>query len=152
MTIRDPRDTIRSILNRVNAPGDLDDLDAEHYRRMRPLWEALIKCPWLEIEPGNYVERLAGRWARAASLYLDHRDAIVLARFEDFLADKAGTIARLADQLGVAPARSIADKLDTQYQPPGDRTIGWRAFFGPENLAALEARCRGPARALGYMT
>lgn len=149
MVMRDPRDNIRSILNRLELPGDLDALDPGAYRRMRPLWEAILKSPWLDAR-GNYVERLADRWARGARVYLDAREAITLIRFEDFLADKKGAITGLADRLDIAKAGRIDDKLDTRYQPPGDRSVGWREFFGP-NLAAIEARCAEEARALGYM-
>lgn len=149
MVMRDPRDNIRSILNRLRLPGDLEQLDPEAYERMRPLWEAILKSPWLDVE-GNYVERLAGRWAAAARVYIDHADAIELIRFEDFLADKMGAIAALADRLEIERRGRIEDKLDTPFQPPGDRSVGWRAFFGA-NLHRLESRSAAEARALGYM-
>jgi hypothetical protein len=148
MVVRDPRDNIRSILNRLELPGDLDELDPAAYRRMRPLWEAILKSSWLDV-PGNYVERLAGRWAQAARVYLEHADAMELIRFEDFLADKQGTIAELAARLGIEPRGRIEDKLDRRFQPPGDRSVDLRRFFGA-NLARLEAHCVGGALALGY--
>ena len=149
MVVRDPRDNIRSILNRLGLPGDRAELPPEAYRSMRPLWEAILRSPWLGIEPGNYVERLASRWSLAADAYLEHASDIELIRYEDFLADKAAAIAGLADRLGIVRRASIEDKLDTRYQPPGDRDVGWGAFFGP-NLAPLERRCSTAARALGY--
>ena len=149
MVLRDPRDNIRSILNRLELPGDLDELDPDAYRRMRPLWEAILKSPWLDAE-GNYVERLADRWALGARVYLDHSHAIELIRFEDFVADKQGAITDLAARLDVPKSGRIEDKLETRYQPPGDRTVTWRDFFGA-NLPAIEARCAVEARALGYL-
>lgn len=150
MVMRDPRDNIRSILNRLDLPGDRESLDPEDYRRMRPLWEAIINSPWLDVPEGNYVERLASRWALGARAYLDHPDAMELIRFEDFAADKMGAIRGLAERLGVERRRRIEDQLDRRFQPPGDRSVGWRAFFGA-NLPRLEARCATEARALGYM-
>ena len=150
MVVRDPRDTIRSILNRVGVPGDRQDIGPREYHAMRPLWEATIRSPWLDLGSGNYVERLAARWAEAARVYLDHRSRIQLIRFEDFLADKMGAITRLADALGVEQRGRIEDQLDRPFQPPGDRSVGWRAFFGA-NLPRLESRCATEARALGYM-
>lgn len=150
MVMRDPRDNIRSILNRLGLPGDLDHLDPEAYRRMRPLWEAILKSPWLDVE-GNYVERLADRWATGARVYLHHQEGIELIRYEDFVADKRGAITGLAERLGVEKRGHIENKLDTRFQPPGDRNVGWREFFGPSNLRAIEARCSEEARALGYM-
>lgn len=149
MVMRDPRDNIRSILNRLDLPGDLERLDPGAYRHMRPLWEAILESPWLDVD-GNYVERLAGRWARGARAYLDHADEMALIRFEDFLADKSRAITALADALGVERRGRFEDQLDRRFQPPGDRSVGWRAFFGA-NLARLEARCAAEARALGYV-
>jgi hypothetical protein len=150
MVMRDPRDTIRSILNRVGVPGDRDDLGPDDYHAMRPLWEATIRSPWLDLGAGNYVELLAGRWAEAARIYLEHRSEMHLIRYEDFTADKMGAIEDLARRLGVPQAGRIEDRLDTRFQPPGDRNVGWRDFFGP-NLPALERRCEAEARALGYL-
>lgn len=152
MVMRDPRDNIRSILNRLGLPGDLDDIGPDEYRGMRPLWEGILKSPWLPVEGSSYVERLASRWALGAGVYLDHEETIELIRYEDFVEDKMGAMAELAERLGVA-ARSgrIEEKLDTRFQPPGDRSVGWLEFFGRGNLAAIERICRDAAGALGYM-
>lgn len=150
MVMRDPRDNIRSILNRLDLPGDLEDIGPEAYRTMRPLWEAILKSPWLPVEGSTYIERLASRWALGAGVYLEHEDAIELIRYEDFVADKKGAIAGLADRLDVRRTGSIEPRLDTRFQPPGDRSVGWLEFFGPANLDAIERICRAEARALGY--
>lgn len=150
MVMRDPRDNIRSILNRLGLPGDLSDLEASHYRRMRPLWEGILKSPWLPVEGETYIERLASRWSLGADVYLDNRAAMELIRYEDFTADKMGAVTGLAERLGLAEAGRIADKLDTRYQPPGDRSVGWLEFFGRSNLSAIERICAPAARELGY--
>lgn len=149
MVVRDPRANIRSILNRLKLPGDLPDIGPDDYRSMRPLWEGILKSPWLNVE-GSYVERLAGRWASGARVYLQNRGAIELIRYEDFVADKMGAIAGLATRLDVENRGRIEGKLDTRFQPPGDRTVGWREFFGDRNLAAIERLTEPEARALGY--
>lgn len=151
MVVRDPRDNIRSILNRLGLEGDRDELSPADYRRMRPLWEAILQSPWLDVE-GGYVHRLAARWSLGAGLYLRHRDRMQLIRYEDFLADKRGAIEGLAARLGVPQAGDIQDKLDTRYQPRGDRDADWLDFFGRENLEIIESVCVKEARALGYMT
>lgn len=150
MVVRDPRDNIRSILNRLDLPGDLEDIGPEAYRTMRPLWEAILKSPWLPIEGSTYIERLASRWALGAGVYLEHEGPIELIRYEDFMADKKGAIAALADRLDVRRTGSIEQRLDTRFQPPGDRSVGWLEFFGPANLDAIERICGAEARALGY--
>lgn len=150
MVVRDPRDNIRSILDRLDLPGDAEEIDAAAYRRMRPLWRAILRSPWLDVGAGNYVERLAGRWLRGAEVYLRNRAAIELIRYEDFLADKAGAIAGLADRLGLERRGRIANKLDRRYQPRGNRGVSWEDFFGRRNLRAIERICRPGATELGY--
>ena len=150
LVVRDPRDTIRSILNRLELPGDLDELRPEHYQRMRPLWQAIIDAPWLDVGTGNYVERLARRWSLAARVGLDHPDAVERIRFEDFLQDKAGAIAELAGRLGIERRAEIESRVDRPFQPPGDRSVAWSDFFGRANLAAIERICEPESRALGY--
>ena len=150
VVVRDPRDTIRSILNRLDLPGDLDELEPEHYQRMRPLWRAIIDGPWLDVGDGNYVERLARRWALAARVALDHGDAVERIRFEDFLRDKTGAIAELAGRLDIERRSEIAGQVDRPFQPAGDRSVAWLDFFGPANLTAIERACEAESRVLGY--
>lgn len=150
MVVRDPRANIRSILNRLDLPGDLADIGPREYGRMRPLWEAMIESPWLEVGDGGYVEKLAWRWALGARVYLEHEAEMSLIRYEDFEADKAGAIGRLAEELGLAHRRDIADAVDRRFQPAGDRKVGWLEFFGGANLESIERICGAEARALGY--
>lgn len=150
MVMRDPRDNIRSILNRLGLRGDLEDLEESAYREMRPLWEAILKNRDADAGGETYIERLASRWSVGARVYLDHADEMELIRYEDFLADKAGAVAGLAGRLGLEKRGRIEDKLERRYQPPGDRAADWTEFFGPGNLAAIERITRDEALALGY--
>ncbi len=149
MVVRDPRDNIRSILDRLDLPGDRADVDPAR-RDLRPLWRAVLDSPWLETGDGPYVERLARRWSIAARVYLEHTESMELVRYEDFRADKAGAIAGLADRLGLERRGRIEDKLDRSYQRRGRREADWRDYFGPDNLRTIEATCATEARALGY--
>jgi hypothetical protein len=75
---------------------------------------------------------------------------MVLIRYEDFLEDKTGEIARLAERLGLARINDISDKVDTQYQPRGNRGIDWHTFFGEGNLKRIERICSDRMHLLGY--
>lgn len=149
MVVRDPRDTLRSVLDRLDLPGDHEELDLSRHE-MRPLWRAILEGRWLERPDGNYVERLAARWSVAASIYLEHADDVELIRYEDFMRDKAGAIVELAGRLGLARRGRIEGKLDRRYQPKGRSDAAWTDFFGPANLRAIERVCKEEARALGY--
>lgn len=149
MVVRDPRDTVRSVLDRLDLPGDREELDLSRYE-MRPLWRAILEGRWLDLPDGNYVERLAARWSLAASVYREHADEIELIRYEDFMRDKAGAIVELADRLGLERRGRIEDKVDRRYQPKGRSGVVWEDFFGTANLRAIERLCKEEARALGY--
>ncbi|MDJ0705406.1 MAG: sulfotransferase [Leptolyngbyaceae cyanobacterium MO_188.B28] len=132
--IRDPRDTIRSFLNRRGIPGNLDKLSdfkgSEVQIGRRPV-----------IPGNNYIEKLANRWNLAAETYINHQDNFSLIRYEDFVQDKIRVIGDLAKDLGLNQLNDIAGDLNIQYQPIGDKNIGWLEFFGPVNLRQIETIC-----------
>jgi hypothetical protein len=150
LLIRDPRDNIRSILNRLALPGHLERLERPYHGVHARAWNLYLDGRWLGLDAETYVEVLAERWNLAADIYLAQREAMVLIRYEDFLRDKAGQIARLAERLGLPAVRDIRHAVDRQYQPRGDRHVSWDDFFGPRNLVRIEQRCGARMAALGY--
>ena len=150
MIVRDPRDNIRSILDRLRLPGHLERLGPGWECNANDLWRLVVDGTWAGIGGQTYVESLAARWSRIADAYLDHPESFVLVRYEDFLADKEGTVTDLAVRLGLPLRNSIADAVDTQFQPRGNRTVGWSEFFGPDNLARIEGICGERLVAFGY--
>ncbi len=150
MVMRDPRDNLRSILNRLKLPGNLPDLSPEVIAEMIPAWRLIIDGRWLGLKGDNYIERLAARWDLIASTYLAHANRMVLIKYDDFVKDKAGAIQGLAQALGREPGHDISDKVDVQYQSRGDRGVKWLDFFGAENLARIERVCSVRMQALGY--
>jgi hypothetical protein len=151
MVMRDPRDNLRSILNRLKLPGNLPDLSPEVMAEMIPAWKLIVDGRWLGLRGDNYIERLGARWDLIASTYLAHSDRMVLIKYEDFMKDKAATIMGLARALGRQPRHDISDKVDVQYQSRGDRDVKWVDFFGPNNLARLERICAVRMAAFGYV-
>lgn len=144
--IRDPRDTIRSILNRLGIPGNLDKLQSTE----GIAWQSMIAGRNPDVIGDNYIERLANRWNLAADTYISHGEEISLIRYEDFVLDKSGAISNLASQVGLTPIHNIADKINIQYQPRSDRTISWPTFFGIDNLRRIEAICSDRMNYFGY--
>ncbi len=148
--MRDPRDNIRSILNRLNLPGDLRELDAERLRRVPRAWQHVIDGRWLGLKGNHYVDMLAERWNLISGIHLTHCKSVVSIRYEDFVADKVGEIGRLADALGLARERDISDHVDVAFQPRGDRGVRWETFFGLDNLSRIERVCGERMPAEGY--
>ncbi|MHC5024947.1 MAG: sulfotransferase domain-containing protein, partial [Planctomycetota bacterium] len=87
MIVRDPRDTIRSVLNRVGLPGDLPAIPADRLDDLPPGRRLLLDNRWLGCTSPHYVGQLAERWNLFADVYLDQADAFILVRYEDFCAD-----------------------------------------------------------------
>jgi len=146
---RDPRDNLRSLLDRVGVRGDLESLPADH-ALPNPGWRLVLDSSWRGIPGEHYIERLAHRWCFCAEVYLRNAGSMTLCRYEDFDADKSGTIARLAGELGLPLEADVSERLGYPFQPPGDRSRAWVDFFGGDNLARIEAICAQGMRALGY--
>ncbi|MEO8175179.1 MAG: sulfotransferase [Sphingomicrobium sp.] len=143
MIVRDPRDNIRSVLNRMAVPGDLNDLSPAMIRNIHGGWRWHFDEPWLlDLKGANYIELSANRWNLATDVYRTHSDRMLLVRYEDFMLDKVGSIGKLAKQLGLLVIKDIAANSERQFQPQGkDRGKSWSEFFGPRNLAIIERVC-----------
>jgi hypothetical protein len=150
LVVRDPRDNIRSILNRVGARGDLDELDLGTLAPCNPTWGPVLDGTWLGIHGDNYIERLANRWNAIADLYFRYADNMQLIRFEDFITHKRASIAGLASELGLLQKRDITSAVDVQFQPRGNREISWSTFYGERNLLRIEELCGSLARRFAY--
>ncbi|MFC0525285.1 sulfotransferase [Pontibacillus salicampi] len=152
--IRDPRDNIRSILNRVKLEGDLDRIDdpeSQHKLAQAPKdWERVIDSRWMGVPGDNYIEWMSYRWNWATDLYKKHADNMILIRYEDFSKDKEGQIKQLAEQLGLSAVNDISDKVDIQYQPAGNKKVDKKEFFGEANLKRIESICEERMEEFGY--
>lgn len=148
LVIRDPRDTLRSILDRLDVPGDRPDNPAE-LERLGPGWRGLFEgCARGE----HYIDVLTERWleaTRAGEALAGKRLRTI--RYEDFVADKAGGIRGLATALEMPTGRDIASLVDHDFQPRGRRRdTSWEAFFGPKNLQRIVSRAGPTMRDHGY--
>jgi hypothetical protein len=151
--VRDPRDNIRSILNRLNLPGNLEN-ENQHpqYVDISPEWKLVVNGRWLGLSGENYIELLSERWNLMSQIYLKNAPTIEMIRYEDFLKNKRQSIENLAAKLALGVKFDISDKVNVQYQPKGDRSVTWLDFFGKENLARLERRCKNMMEHFGYKT
>lgn len=148
--VRDPRDNLRSILQRLDLPGDAEDLPADRIAATPGSWPLVLDGRWLGISGDTVIEQLAGRWAHLLDVWRSSRDRVGLLRYEDFMRDRRGCIESLADRLGLPVRRDISGEVDRPFQPRGDASVGWRAFFGQRNLARINTRCRDGMEELEY--
>lgn len=151
--VRDPRDNIRSMLNRLEYSGAQDDLSAserEALRQRLPGWYEILTGASFGEDGGHYIDVLAARWVRAARVYLDRPETMTLVRYEDFDAAKRATVEDLARTLGFPVVADVTASQDKQFQPLGDRTVTWPDFFGPANLERIDRICGPYLARFGY--
>ena len=149
VVVRDPRDNIRSLLNRVGLSGCREQLSRRELDEVSPIWTNIIKGKELGDDGANYIEILATRWNRAAEVSLENERPCLI-RYEDFVSNKEEEITRMAERLGCTPRHDISKKKDVQYQSQGNRDIAWDEFYSAENLARIEQICGKNMASLGY--
>lgn len=147
--VRDPRDNIRSILNRLRLSGTDASEEVRARHRLPRAWKPVLDMSWYGIE-GNVIETLAYRWCTMMDIYFRDREQFVLCRYEDFCKNKSAEIDRLCDEMGIARRASIEHLLNRQFQHKGDARVTWRDFFGDDNLATIERICGEHMNTLGY--
>lgn len=135
--MRDPRDTIRSILNRLDLPGNPESVDLD-LLEIPSTWRKVLQGQNPAIQGKNYVEILAKRWVMCARACIDNQDFCIMIRYEDFKNNKSNTIFELAKQLGYSSFYDIEHLVDVQYQPKGNSEVKWGDFFGKEYLAVID--------------
>lgn len=148
--LRDPRDNIRSILNRLDLSGDGRVLRDADLRNVNAAWRLVLDSRWLGVPGEHYIEQLAGRWRLMAQAFQEHADRMILIRYEDFAVDKAGAIEGLAGRLELRAVAAISHAVDVAYQPAGDRNVSWSDFFGDTNLELIERICSAEMAEHGY--
>lgn len=155
--IRDPRDTIRSICNRLGLTSfDMNtEFGIPEMKRGTRHWELILSGQLPKNEETtdlsfNIVQHLAYRWNKAAAVYLENAHEIELVRYEDFLTDKVRFIHTLASKLGLPVQKSISRYVNVQYQPKGNSDVEWKDFFGEENLSMIEDICSEYMSFYGY--
>lgn len=151
--VRDPRDNIRSILNRLQISGTERELGAREVQDAldaNPGWRSILEGRNPPIAGGSLVEILARRWRRSLAPLLERPSEFVQVRYEDFCAGKAETIGALCEALGREGWVDIGGMVDRQFQGKGDNSATWTTFFGAENLRTISSICEEQLALLGY--
>ena len=146
MIIRDPRDNIRSIFNRLGIDGTSVELQLD---KIPKDWQHVISNHCFDIE-GDIIERASKRWNMAVNIYLKNRNDFILVRYEDFVKDKLQSIRLLSEGFGWIQHNDISLMLNKQFQPKGNRAISWEDFFGLKNLQKIENYCAKNMEEVGY--
>jgi hypothetical protein len=154
--VRHPAHNIRSILDRLGLPGTprplgtvAPELPAAGWREV--VTNAALRSDDPEDAPEDHITALARRWATLARRYLRHAERLHLARYEDFMAEKAGFVRRLADTLDIPFQRDIESLLDVPFQPRGaHRGAALDQFFSTDALHIIDECCASEMHMLRY--
>lgn len=151
--VRDPRANIRSILNRLNLPGNLKALSSDEKKvieNISPQWKMIMDGGLYGHRGKSYIETLARRYNKMAEVYLKSPSEFILIKYENFSRDKTGAINALARQLSFQLKQDISGLANRQFQPRGRRVDSYYDFFGDENLETIERTCAGCLEVFGY--
>lgn len=148
--VRDPRDNIRSILDRLKVPGSVRRLEPVCWAGIPHVWQLVLDGRWLGLNGEDCIGMLALRWNALADIYLKNPNKLHLVRYEDFRKSKVPVIAGLADALGLDRRYDIARLVDRPFQPPGNADVAWETFFGRPNLEQINRACRTRMEHFGY--
>lgn len=148
--VRDPRDNIRSILDRLQVSGHQEHLTARQWERLNPSWRLVLDGRWLGLQGRDYIEMLSARWNLCVSTYFANSSEMILFTYEDFLKNKLVAIQELAKELQENVLIDVRDDINVQYQRAGaNRGRSWTSFFG-NNLTRIVTMCRDNMKKLGY--
>ncbi|NIK11788.1 sulfotransferase domain-containing protein [Alkalibacillus almallahensis] len=151
--VRDPRDNIRSILNRLNLPGHVENFEydtPELWETVSEDWKLTITNNFLHVKSSNDIGKMAERWVKAIEVYEQYQDEFVLLRYEEFKMDKNKEIKNLAKKLDLPEINDISSKLDHQFQPKGNNDMSHEDFFGKNNLELINSICEKHMKKYGY--
>jgi len=153
LIVRDPRDNIRSILDRLDIRGDTVTNPPE-LDQLPQGWREAFDRKLLGCDSIHYIDMLAHRWNSAAGIPQQQSRlpvSVNVFRYEDFVKDKQGSIADLAAALDEERGGDISAYLDKSFQPKGTRRhLSWEEFFGAANLKRIEGRCGKLMQVYGY--
>ncbi|SHJ16358.1 Sulfotransferase family protein [Mesonia phycicola] len=139
---RHPLDTIRSILNRLNIPGNKKSINIES---IHPDWQ-------IHFSSGeSYVRDLAILYVKVYSQenYI-FSDNCVLVKYEDFVEDKLTFIDGLLDEFDFEKKNDITNILDKNFQPKGQVVKDYVSYFGEENYNEIKAITEQVAQKFNY--
>ncbi|MBN2662816.1 MAG: sulfotransferase, partial [Bacteroidales bacterium] len=146
---RDPRDNIRSILNRLKLKGDLDNLNIDKLDIIDP-WKEILKSKNVGVKTNHYIKNLSHRWNIAFNNCYNNDKNIIIVKYEDFLKNKVGFIKDLCDKTKLKYKTDITNFTEIQYQPKGDGNASWVNFFGEANLRNINTICSDGIKHLEY--
>jgi len=151
LIVRNPFQNIRSILNRLEIPGDLENINFNDYDEIKktPVWKLALQSNMFGLKSSNYIESMANRWNYVVNSYLSNSNNIVIVKYEEFLQNKADFIQKLIKDINLDYVQDIKYKTEIQYQKKGTSDVDLSKFFG-DNYEKIERICKINMNKIGY--
>lgn len=147
--VRDPRDNIRSILNRLHLLGNQQK--KSDLKNLPLVWTQFLENEWLTgIESDNYIEALAHSWQKAADIYKQYENKMLLIRYEDFIKEKTKIINQMCNALTCEIKKDISSIVDVNYNITGNKNVEWDKFYGKTNLERINEICAEGMKFFNY--
>lgn len=146
--VRDPYKNVKSIFERLDLPGDLDDA-GEMLERLPAPWRRQFDASYVGGTPGHYVNLAARGWQCCADAILDSDSQSRVVYYEDFSCDKIGLISQLAAFAKMPIVNDISSSVNFQYQRQGNHNVSVNEFFG-DNFDRITEECRRGIIRHGY--
>jgi hypothetical protein len=142
--LRDPFQNIRSILNRLKIPGNLDSLELFEWPELNktPVWKLSLQSTMLGFNSCNYIQAMAFRWNFLVNLFKKNTSRCTLVKYEDFNLDKEACIKSLSKELSLEYLKDISEIKDKQFQPKGNANVNLYDFFGAQNFNLIYEMCQ----------
>ena len=130
---RNPYDVIRSILNRLDIPGDKTNVN---------MHDVNINWRYIFKDGTDYIEKLANLWLEVYSQesYI-FNSRCVLVSYDVFNKSKINFIDELCDNLNLPKKNNINEILNKNFQPRGNANVDLKVFFGTKNFQTIARIC-----------
>lgn len=148
--VRHPLQNIRSQLDWVKYPGDLDTFDIKK-AELTPERLRVFNNEGQDFG-ADYIRILAQRWCDMADVYLRNQEDMILVKYEDFIQKKSTYIASLAAKLNWEIVHDISSEANTEFQPKGkNQSKEPIDFFKKKNYETILEICGERMAKFGYI-
>ncbi len=132
---REPHDVIRSVLNRLDLPGNEKNVN---FHDIDTNWQIHFKN-----HGKNYINDLIELWIKVYSQrqYINNPNCILVS-YKEFKKNKQKFIDDLCEKLNYKPVKDITHLLDHSFQPKGNSNVDLKSFFGEENYNIIEKKTK----------